>query len=426
MFKWLLILALCCLGSGFSNASYAAKKIDLAKEDLSDLHEKIEVLKKELNSNQAAHKDASDELKQSETAISAANKKLHEIKQKQTQNTSTLSQLKKQSLRINGSLAEQQKQLNEQLYQQYTHGGQSYTQLMLQSKDPSSVARELKYFSYIAKARAKLIDDMQDSLVKVKKLNNQTKATLQQVADLKAKQEAEKKELELHKKEKSKVVKNLSQQIAAQRNEISKLKRDEQSLSNLVERLAKIVPPPPKKKQKNKGKIKQNRQQNNRETNPDNTEETPSENTTLASNETLPSKDFEGISFASLKGKLHLPVRGDITNRFGAARQDTGISWKGLFISAAEGNAVKAVATGRVVFADWMRGFGNLIIVDHGSGYMSLYGNNQTLLKSVGESVNGGDSIAAVGNSGGNESNGLYYELRRQSKPFDPMSWSVR
>ncbi len=417
------ILLLCCFAA-FIGSAFAAKKIDVAKEDLSDLHEKIEELKKELNSNQAAHKDAADELKNSETAISAANKKLHDIKQKQTKNSNTLSRLKKQSLRLNGNLAEQQKQLSAQLYQQYTHGGQSYTQLVLQSKDPSSVTRELKYFSYLAKKRTELIDDMQGSLIKVKKLNNQTKATLQQVADLKAKQEAEKKELEVQKHEKSKVVKNLSQQIAAQRTEIKKLKRDEQSLSNLVERLARVIPP--KKKHKIKRKGKQKRKNNKQEDNSDIIEDAPSENTTVASNDTLPSNDFEGTNFASLRGKLRLPVRGDVTNRFGAARQDTGISWKGLFIRAAEGNAVKAVATGRVVFADWMRGFGNLIIVDHGDGYMSLYGNNQALLKSVGENVSGGDSIAAVGNSGGNESNGLYYELRRQSKPFDPMSWSVR
>jgi septal ring factor EnvC (AmiA/AmiB activator) len=113
-----------------------------------------------------------------------------------------------------------------------------------------------------------------------------------------------------------------------------------------------------------------------------------------------------------------------VTNRFGANREDSGISWKGLFIKANEGAEVKSVANGRIVFADWLRGFGNLIIVDHGDGYMSLYGNNQTLLKPVGETVKAGDAIAAVGNSGGNASNGLYYELRRLSRPFDPLSWS--
>ena len=126
-----------------------------------------------------------------------------------------------------------------------------------------------------------------------------------------------------------------------------------------------------------------------------------------------------------MRGKLRLPVRGQVTNHFGASREDTGVSWKGLFIKSAEGADVKAVADGRVVFADWMRGFGNLIIVDHGNGYMSLYGNNQAVLKQVGEEVDAGDTIASVGNSGGNESNGLYYELRRNSQPFDPLSWSV-
>ena len=95
-----------------------------------------------------------------------------------------------------------------------------------------------------------------------------------------------------------------------------------------------------------------------------------------------------------------------------------------MFIKANEGAEVKSVANGRVVFADWLRGFGNLIIVDHGDGYMSLYGNNQAILKQVGDSVHAGDAIASVGNSGGNASNGLYYELRRQSRPFDPLSWS--
>ncbi len=396
-----------------SGNAFAAKKIDAAKEDLSDLHEKIEELKKELNSNQAAHKDATDELKDSETAISAANKKLHDINQQQKQNKNTLNSLKKQSVSLNENLSQQQQRLSKLLRQQYMYGGKSYSQLILQNKNPSEIARDVKYFSYIAKEHAKVIDDMQGSLVKVKQLNNKTKAALQEVVDLKAKQETERKALEQQKQEKSKVVKSLSKQISAQRNEIDKLKRDEKSLSNLVERLAKIIP----KKTK---KIAKKKQFNSVD------EDIQAPSQTVAKNEHTPTSAFSGSSFSALKGKLRLPVRGDVINRFGAARQDTGVSWKGLFIRAAEGNEVKTVGDGRVVFADWMRGFGNLIIVDHGSGYMSLYGNNQAMLKGVGEEVTAGDSIASVGNSGGNESNGVYYELRRNSQPFDPMSWSVR
>ncbi len=406
--NWLLILLLCV----FCANSVAAKKIDAAKEDLSDIQEKIQALKKELDNNQEAHKDATDELKNSETAISAANKKLRDINQKQNKNKNTLNLLKKQSLGLNESLSQQQQRLSTLLRQQYMHGNQSYAQLILQNKNPTEIARDVKYFSYIAKEHAKVIDDMQSNLVKVKELNNQTAAALEEVADLKEKQETEKKELEQQKQEKAKVVKTLSKQISAQRGEIKKLTRDEKSLSNLVERLAKIIP----KKTTKTTKKKQNK-------NVDEGNEQQSQ--TVAKNEEMPTNAYSGSSFAALKGKLHLPVRGDVTNRFGSPREDTGITWKGLFIKASEGNDVKSVADGRVVFADWMRGFGNLIIVDHGDGYMSLYGNNQAVLKQVGEEVNAGDSIASVGNSGGNESNGLYYELRRQSKPFDPLSWSV-
>jgi septal ring factor EnvC (AmiA/AmiB activator) len=124
-----------------------------------------------------------------------------------------------------------------------------------------------------------------------------------------------------------------------------------------------------------------------------------------------------------LKGLLKLPVRGELMNRFGAPREEGGLSWKGLFIRAAEGAEVKVVAAGRVVFAEWLRGFGNLLIVDHGQGYMSLYSNNESLYKQPGEGVKAGDVIAAAGNSGGQADTGVYFELRHQGRPINPMAW---
>jgi septal ring factor EnvC (AmiA/AmiB activator) len=410
-----ILVAALMLNGALIGSTFAAKKIDVAKEDLGDLQQKIHALKQELDNKQMAHKDAADALKDSETAISLANKKLFEINQKQQQNKSALVSLKKESLAINEKLVAQQKQLSSLVKQQYVQGNQSYTKLLLQNKNPSQISRDIQYYSYIAKAHARLINEMQDSLVKVNALNNETAATLHAVTDLKAKQLAERKELVKQKQEKSKVVKSLSSQIAAQRNEIKKLKRDEQSLSNLVQRLTKIMakkPPKIVEKQTTVAKKSGNTIDG-------------TENKTIAKNNETPTNAYAGSNFSSLKGKLNLPVRGDVINRFGSSRSDTGVLWKGLFIRASEGSEVKSVASGRVVFADWMRGFGNLIIVDHGSGYMSLYGNNQAVLKQVGDEVNAGDNIAAVGNTGGNESNGLYYELRRASKPLDPLSWSV-
>ncbi|MDI1300113.1 peptidoglycan DD-metalloendopeptidase family protein [Methylotenera sp.] len=406
----LLVLMLACVPY-----AYASKK-EQSKQNLNDVQQRLEALKKELDNSQEAHKDAADALKESEVAISAANKKLFEINQKQQQNKKTLSQLKSESISTNQALTQQQNLLSSQLYQQYIHGQQSYLQMILQSENPSDIARDVQYFSYVAKARASLISKMQGNLNKISKLNDATASALKEVADLKQKQVDEKRALESQKQEKSKVVSNLSQQIASQRSEIKKLTRDEKRLSELVERLARIIPPTPKK-------VRPKREPARTAT----SVETPTSNKPpkeVLANNTEPSLEFSGISFAALKGKLRLPVRGDVTNRFGSSREDSGISWKGLFIKANEGAEVKSVATGRVVFADWLRGFGNLIILDHGNGYMSLYGNNQAVLKQVGDNVRAGDVIASVGNSGGNQTNGLYYELRSQSRPFDPLSWS--
>jgi septal ring factor EnvC (AmiA/AmiB activator) len=393
----------------------AEKKPEQTKRALDDVHERLESLKKELNSSQEAHKDAADALKESEMAISAANKKLYEINQRQQENKKILNKLQADSESTNQTLAQHQKLLSGQLYQQYVYGQQSYLRMILQSEKPSQIARDVHYFSYIAKARAETIRQMQDSLTKISRLNEETAAALQEVAELKHKQIQERQELQQQKAAKSKVVKSLSQQISAQRSEIKKLSRDEKRLAQLVKRLTQIARAKPKPTKKSLA---------SRNNNSPAGESGKPANEVIASNDALPSDDLSGMNFAALKGKLRLPVRGDVTNRFGANRADSGISWKGLFIRANEGSEVRSVASGRVVFSDWLRGFGNLIIVDHGNGYMSLYGNNQAVLKQAGDNVRGGDAIAYVGNSGGNETNGLYYELRRQSRPFDPLSWS--
>lgn len=409
LLKYAACIAIACL-SLYTDSSFAQKKIEAAREDLTDVKQQIEAIKKQIDSNQQQQDDVTDALKASETAISQADQKLRKINQKQRLNESSLAELKKQSLSINEKLAQQQKQLSQLLYQQYAHGNQSYAQLILQNKHPNEISRDLKYQSYIAKAHAKLISDMQNSLDQVKSLNVKTTVALQEVIDLKQKQEAEKKALQAKKQEKAQVLKTIANQIATQRNQIKKLSRDEKQLSDLVQKLSRVVVKPVKPKTKKIIK-------------PDEDDGKPAQ-TVVTNNDSTPDDTYAGANFKSLKGKLKLPVRGQLMNHFGDRRENS-ITWKGLFIKANEGADVKAVASGRVIFADWMRGFGNLIIIDHGNGYMSLYGNNESVLKSVGEDISAGDTIAAVGNTGGNETNGVYYELRKQSVPFDPLDWST-
>lgn len=411
--SYVRILCFALFAVCFSLTVQANPNATKSKAELDAIHKKIEALNKELNTSREAHKDAADELKDSEKAISEANRRLHHLNQQEKKNRDALASLEKQQASLLEKLNTQQQLLGKQLYQQYLHGQQNHLQIILQQQDPNEIARQLHYFSYVSKARTELIDGMQDNLKQMTEINEKTIEALKEIETLKVAQEEERKSLQTQKTERSKVLKKLSTQIANQRNEINKLKRDEKRLSNLVERLAKIA----------REQAAAKRRQAEAAKKPTDSKTTPSK--TIAKNQALPSSQYDGSNFAALKGKLNLPVRGEVTNRYGAARQDTGVSWKGLFIRAAEGSDVKSVAKGSVVFADWLRGFGNLIIIDHGDGYMSLYGNNQSLLKNLGDDVKGGDTIASVGNTGGNESSGLYFELRRQSKPFDPMAWSV-
>ena len=393
----------------FSFNAQAAPSKDSSKESLKELQQRIDSLKQDLDRTEGAHNEAADALKQSEQAISEANRKLVELRQQQKTNVSTLNNLSQKQSVLQRTVAEQQRLLGEQFYRQHLAGQQGYMRILLEQKDPNAVERNLQYFRYVAAARTKLIGELRKNMGHIAELNDKTEATLKEVVQLKADQEQTRQDLQKEKAEHKTVMQQLAAKIESQRGEISKLQRDEKRLSELMERLAKVVAKPPKKSGKKAGK--------------DNAEKPSAEPTQR--NDEVPDKSQDNGVFAALRGKLRLPAKGKVANKFGAAREDSGISWKGLFIRAGEGNDVHSIASGRVVFADWLRGFGNLLIVDHGDGYMSLYGNNQALLKRVGDEVKPGDTVASIGNSGGNPESGVYFELRHKSVPLDPLAWCV-
>jgi septal ring factor EnvC (AmiA/AmiB activator) len=193
--------------------------------------------------------------------------------------------------------------------------------------------------------------------------------------------------------------------ISKGRQEIGRLKRDEDRLAKLVEQLAKAI---------TKGREEKKR-------------ETPVDRIRKKAEivENVADGSESGAAFQSLRGKMKLPTKGELKGRFGSPREE-GLTWKGLFIRSDDGSTVRAVADGQVVYADWMRGYGNLLIIDHGSGYMSLYGNNESLLKQVGDATKAGETVASVGSSGGALESGVYFELRHEGVPFDPMKWISR
>jgi len=387
-----LILFLILLASA---GAAAATTPGRAKEDLRQLREKIEAMQKRLADAEESKNEASDALKESEGAISDANRALRELGQQSGEASRRLAQLRTASQQSESTLSVQQALLARLLYQQYLGGQSEPLKLLLNREDPNQIARQLHYFSYISRARAGLIENLRVRLAAIKDLAQQVEQQVAELAAIATEQTVQKKRLEREKHARSKVLARISRNIQKQKHEIGTLKRNENRLTRLIEQLGRIVArasprssPAPRLK-----------------------------------NERLPDASGDDSPFRQLKGRLALPVRGELGNRFGSPRSDSGLIWKGLFISSKAGEEVHAIAAGRVVYADWLRGFGNLLIIDHGDDYMSLYGNNETLFKQVGDTLRGGETVAAVGNTGGNADSGLYFEIRHQGRPFDPLSW---
>jgi murein hydrolase activator len=437
---------LCALLATASWPAVAASsdKADAAKGDLEQVKEKIQQLANALKASQLAKQDANEALKASETAISASRKKLREIQDAQQENRSKLQDLQKQMSLLQRQVNQQHESLSQQLNQQYRHGNNSPLQMLLQQQDPANTTRNLKYLGYLTAAHQQQIQSLQDNRDAIERVRTATSEQLRETDRLATQYSDTTHKLVDEKSKRAEVLTQLSRQIETQEQQLVRLKKDEEALSKLFQRLAAEAKKREQealarakrekeaaakrlaeqaRKKKSSARTSQQPAQTSADGQSD-SETDSSGSSVVAKNDTLPEYNALKENFAQLRGRLRLPVRGEVINRFGSARAETGVSWKGLFIRAKEGSEVKSVAGGQVVFADWMRGFGNLIVVDHGNGYMSLYGNNEALYKSSGQAVKSGDTIAAVGNSGGNAENGVYYELRRNSIPFDPLQWS--
>ncbi len=360
------------------------------KEELNQLRGRIEALQKRLAAAEGARGEAADALQDSEHAISESNRTLRELAGQQRDIQSRLAELQQQGKRAGGDIQTQQRLLARQLYQQYVGGQADTLKLLLNREDPNQIARELHYLTYLSRLRNDLIGGLRTNLARVDSLTQETRQQSNELAAVQAAQQNQRDRLESEKRARREVLLKVSRQIESQRREITTLQRDEQRLAKLVEQLGQVI--------------------------------ARSRAETLR-NDRVPDAATDGSAFVDLKGKLNLPVRGELRGRFGSPRVDGGLSWKGVFIASPARQEVRAIANGRVVFADWLRGFGNLLIIDHGGGYMSLYGNNESLFKQVGQAAKGGETVATVGNSGGNTDYGLYFEIRHQGKAFDPLSW---
>ncbi len=387
-------------------APAAAPSAAAAKEDLLQLRSRIEALQQQMAGAEASRSEAADALRASERAISVTNRDLAGLEQSSVEVSKQREALQGESHQASVALALHQKTLarllHSQYLRQYVHqgGGPADTlRLLLSGENPNAIARDLHYWRYVSHTHADVIRGTRDSMAKLQALADQAVVKSAELAAIGAQQILQRKRLEAEKARRADVVTRLSRDIRRNRNDLGTLQRNESRLTNLLEQLAKVIPRPP----------------------------SPAPRQRSERNERVPEPGTVTKAFSQLRGSLALPVRGELSGHFGRPRHEGGTTWKGVFVTAKAGTAVRAVAGGRVVYADWLRGFGNLLIIDHGESYMSLYGHNETLFKQVGEVIGGGDAIATVGNSGGGgEDSGLYFELRHQGRPFDPLTWVGR
>ncbi|RBA24960.1 murein hydrolase activator EnvC family protein [Herminiimonas fonticola] len=457
----MLLLVLLTLFAGAHADAYAQKTTDrskqkkIAESERADLRQKLTTLKRSIDKTETAKSSAADALAKSEEAISDAQRNLRDLSEEQRKTEARLKDLSSQQSELKKIVEAQQRQLAKLLREQYIAGNEDRIKLLLSGDNPNRINRELQYMGYVSRAQATLIESLRANLQAIADNQADVLNAKEELDEIAADARDQHAILQKEKAQRATLLAQLSSKLVTQRKEIGNIERDEKRLSSLVDKLAVLMQEQRKAEAAAAEKRKQERAAREREEREKRLAQakkrgTPDDKTSsgkianpnaieddeaprrekaspaLARNqitpELTPDAGIQDGAFAALRGKLRLPIRGDVTAKFGSKRGE-GPTWKGLFIRAEEGTEVKAIAAGRVIFAEWLRGFGNLIIVDHGSQYMTIYGNNQSVLKHAGDAVKPGEVIASTGNSGGNEQSGLYFEMRHQGRAFDPLGW---
>lgn len=381
-------------------------------------------MKQRLMAAEASRTEAADALAASEAAISRANRRLRELAEERSQVERQIENLQQRSRSVAATQSRQQVQLAESLRQHYQLTLRDPLQAFLAGENPADLGRDAEYYGYLSRAASQRIGELQERRIELTQLEEESKKKSDELAIIVEDESKSRAQLLAEQGRRKQAMERLSKQISAQRQSIDKLERDEKRLATLIDQLSRIL-------------AEQARRDAEREAARRARDAAPPRDGTAKPAPTQPPvrtpPDRPGTEpppnsqFAQLRGRLPMPVVGEVTGRFGTPRKVEGAgtapTWKGIFIRATAGAGVHAVAAGQVVFADWLRGFGNLMVIDHGDGFLSVYGNNESLLRNVGQRVAVGDVVAAVGNTGGIEQTGLYFELRFQGRPFDPLKW---
>ncbi len=315
------------------------------------------------------------ELQQLERQISTVAAELNGTEQQLRSSRSKLTELAQQQLVLEQQQQQQVALLAQQLDRAYRIGQHDFLKLILNQEDPAKLERMLGYYGYFNRARMAELQALQTIEQELETVRTQTTEQQQQLEQQLATQRRQQGVLQEQQREQKALITRLQREQSADQQQIEKLRRDQEELEQVLAAIIAALRDEPRL-----------------------------------------------VGLSALKGRLGWPVQGRVQRLFGTQRS-SGVSWKGVMIEAAAGTPITAIADGRILFANWMRGFGLLLVVDHGDGYLTLYGHTQTVIPAVGATVRKGDTIALVGQSGGQTAPALYFEIRVNGNAVNPTQW---
>lgn len=400
-----------------AKSSDASTQKKAAEAEQKKLRQELSTLKTEITRTEKAKGKAADDLAQSEKAISTTEQSLSLLGKQKSAIENRLATLSMEQDELIATVTRQKSQLEKIMQQQYISGGEDRMKLLFSGDNPNRISRELQYMNYFSLAYANLISSLQANLEAINSKQIQADQNRQKLEKVVSETNRQKNILEKEKAQHATLLTQLSQKLDSQKKREEKLEQDEKRLGELVSNLNRILEEQRKAAEKKLAEQRAAARNTGKQTKKS---RKPTQKETVVEAPYLPPDNSS--EFGRLRGKLKMPVSGTITARYGMTRAD-GPSWKGIFIRTEPGAAVHAVANGRVVFADFLRGFGKLIIIDHGNRYMTIYGNAQSLTKRTGDNVALGDTIAKAGNTGENTETGLYFEVRHNGRAYNPLDW---
>lgn len=352
-----------------------------AEAHLGQVLEEIAQLQARLEASRVEQRTEQGRLKELDLEIQQASRALRSLRDQQREHQQELDSLQGQRTGYLAQIRQRMDQLAEQLRWSYRNNRQSRIKLVLNQDDPALLGRMLAYYDYYASAQAERIGLLRDTLTTLEAMQQSIDLELTQLTQLAAEQQEALDRLGVRREQRQVLLAQLASQIESESSRLQELERNRQALETLVERLSDVL-------------------------------------------SDIPADLGNRVGVETQKGRLPMPLRGPVKHAFGQSRGG-GLKWQGWLIGAEAGTEVSSIAYGRIAFADWLRGYGLLTIIDHGQGYMSLYGNNESLLHEAGAWVEPGEVISVVGANEGSDQ-GLYFELRKGGKAIDPAAWMAR